>query len=306
VARQIAFASLIVDDHKRERQTKRHFSSVGARAGDVPRVAAPATQNLLTEHEEPYQGELDPLLFQLREQRQQRDCEVLFKSMPMPMPQSQLQPEQYNASSKGNISPASQPINRNQDELTHSQPYGDVSSTLPMKQRRASQPRQWHIPEMEERRKAAEYLASRSNRYSVAKSIAPPSPMHSGSVSSQQSPGQTKKNFIFNSTPTSPDYFGSVPPLSQAGRSSSRSTGYESFPRDYSATVSDEASEVYVDNPIGDIEMAEPSGSMVDRWLGNTDTVVSEKKGYPPSETYIFEESKPKHPVYISEVNDLF
>jgi hypothetical protein len=300
VARQIAFASLIVDDHKRERQTRRRFSSVGARAGDVPRVAAPATQNLLPEHEEPYQRELDPLLFQLREQRQQRDCEVLFK--PMPKPQSQLQPEQYNASSEGNVSPASQPINRNQDELTRSQPYGDSSSTPSMKQRRASQPPQWHIPKMEERRKAAEYLASQSNRYSIAKSIAPPSPMHSGSVSNQQSPDPTKKTFTSNSTPTSPDDFSGVPPLSQAGRS----TGYESFPRDYSATVSDEASEVYVDNPIGDIEMAEPSGSMVDRWLGNTDMVVSEKKGYPPSETYIFEESKPKHPVYISEVNDSF
>jgi hypothetical protein len=304
VARQIALASWIVDEHKQERQTKRRFSSVDARAGVVPRVAAPATQNLLTEHEEPYQGELDPLLFQLREQRQQRDCEVLFK--PKPKPQPQLQPKQYNTSSEGNISPAPQSINRNQDELTRSQPWGDASSTPPMKQRRASQPPQWHIPEMEERRKAAEYLASRSNRYSVAKSIVPPSPMHSVSVSGQQSPGPTKKIFISNSTPTSTDDFSGVPPLSQAGRSSSRSTGYESFPRDYSATVSDEASEVYIDNPIRDIEMAESSGSMVGRWLGNTDTVVSEKKGYPPSETYIFEENKPKRPAYISEVNDSF
>jgi len=159
---------------------------------------------------------------------------------------------------------------------------------------------------MEERRKAAEYLMSRSNRYSIARPVAPPSPMHSGSVSSQQIPDPTKKTFTSNSTPTSPDDFSGVPSLPQAGRSSSRSTGYESFPRDYSATVSDEASEVYVDNPIGGIDMAEPSGSMVDRWLGNTNTVVSEKKGYPPSETYIFEESKPKPPVYISNVNDSF
>jgi hypothetical protein len=269
----------------------------------VSRVAAPATQNLPTEHEELYQGELDPLLFQLREQRQQRDREVLFK--PKPKPQPQLQLEQYNTLSEGNISPAPQSMNRNQDELARSQPYGNAASTPPVKQRRASQPPQWHIPEMEERRKAAEYLASRSIRSSVAKSIAPPSPMHSGSVSSQQSPGPTKNIFISNSPPTSTDDFGGVPPLSLAGRSSSRSTGYESFPRDSSATVSDEASEVYIDNPTGDIEMAEPSGSMVDRWLGNTDTVVSEKKGYPTSEAYMFE-SKPKPLVYISEVNDLF
>lgn len=159
---------------------------------------------------------------------------------------------------------------------------------------------------MKERRKAAEYLASRSIRYSVAKSIAPPSLMRSGSVGSQQSPSPTKKIFISNSALTSTDDFGGIPPLSLAGRSSSRSTEYESFPKDYSATVSDEASEVYIDNPMGNIEMAEPCGSMVDRWLGHTDTVVSEKKGYPTSEVYMFKESKPKPLVYISEVNDLF
>lgn len=270
----------------------------------MPRVAAPATQNLPTEHDERYQGELDPLLFQPREQRQQRDREVLFK--PMPKPQPQLQPEQYNTLSEGNFSPAPQLVNRNQDELTRSQPYGDAASTPPVKQRRVSQPPQWHIPELEERRKAAEYLASRPVRSSVAKSIAPPSPMRSGSVSSQQSPGPTKNIFIYNSTPTSTDDFGGVPPLSLVGRRSSRSTGYGSFPRNNSATISDEASEVYIDNPMGDIEMAEPSGSMVDKWLGNTDTVVSENKGYPTSEAYMFEESKPKPLVYISEVNDLF
>jgi hypothetical protein len=270
-------------------------------AGVVPRVVAPATQNLLTEHGERYQEELDPLLFQPREQRQQRDREVLFK--PKPKPQPQLQPEQYNTISEGNISPATQSINRNPDELNRSQPYRGAASTSPMNQRCASQPPQWHIPEMEERRKAAEYLASRSIRYSVANSIAPP-PMRSGSVSSQQSPGPTKKTFASNSTPTSTDDFGGVPPLPLASQSGSRSTGYESFPRDYSATVSDEASEVYIDNPMGDIEMTEPSGSMVDRWLRNTDTIVSEKKGYPTSEAYMFEESKPKPQVYISEVND--
>lgn len=247
----------------------------------MPRVAASATQNLLTEHEDRYQGNLDPLLFQPREQRQQRDREALFK--PKSKPQPQLQPEQYNTLSQGNISPAPQWINPNRDELTRSQSYGDAAPTPPMRQRRASQPPQWHISEMEERRKAAEYLESRSTRYSVAKSIAPPSPMRSGSVSSQQCPGPTKNTFISNSTPTPTDDFGGVPPLPLAGQGSSRSTGYESFPRDYSATVSDEASEVYFDNPIGDVEMAEPSRSMVDRWLENTDTVVSEKKGYPSS-----------------------
>jgi hypothetical protein len=270
----------------------------------VPLVAAPASQNLLTEHGEGCQGELDPLLFQLREQRRQRDREILFKPKPKPLPQ--LQPEQYNVLSEGNISLAPPSINRNQDELTRSQPYWDTASAPPLKQRRASQPPQWHIPEMEERRKAAEYLESRSARYSVAKSIAPPSPMRTGSVSSQQSPDPTKKTFISNSTPTPLEDFGGIPPLSLAGRSSTGSTGRESFPRDYSATVSDEASEVYIDNPMGDIEVAEPSVSMVDRWLGNTSTVVSEKKGYSTSETYTFEESKPKPLVYVSEVNDLF
>jgi hypothetical protein len=72
------------------------------------------------------------------------------------------------------------------------------------------------------------------------------------------------------------------------------------------ATISDEASKVYINNPIGDIEMAEPSGSIVDKWLRNANIVVSEKKGYPTSEAYMFEESKPKPLVYISEVNDLF
>jgi hypothetical protein len=269
----------------------------------VPRTAAPVTQNLLTEHEEPYQEELDPLLFQLREQRQQRDRDILFK--PKPKPQPWLQPEQYNILSEGNTSPASQPMNYNQDELTRTQLYGDATSTPPMKQRRASQPPQWHIPEMEERRKAAEYLASRSTRYSVANSVHPPSLVRSGSVSSQQNPGSTKNFFTTNSTPTSTDDPGGVPLLSLAGRSSSRSTEYESLPRDYSATVS-ETSELYIDNPMRDREMPEPSGSIVDRWLGNTDTVVSEKKGCPSSEPYMFEESKPKPPVYISEVNDLF
>jgi hypothetical protein len=129
--------------------------------------------------------------------------------------------------------------------------------------------------------------------------------MQSASASSQQNPNLTQNAFVSTATPISTDDCGAVPPLSPADRTSSRSTGYESAPKDNSATVSDTEFEfeVNIDKLIGDIEIAESNSSMVDRWLGNSDTVAAEERECPACGVCTVGKSKLTPLVYVSEVN---